>query len=39
MLENAGIVNVSYSMEHPSLPLKGNYNPDNYRLYFADTGL
>ena len=38
-LENAGIVNVSYSMEHPSLPLKGNYNPDNYRLYFADTGL
>ena len=38
-LENAGIVNVSYSMEHPSLSLKGNYNPDNYRLYFADTGL
>lgn len=38
-LENAGIVNVSYSMEHPNLPLKGNYNPDNYRLYFADTGL
>ena len=38
-LENAGIVNVSYSMEHPILPLKGNYNPDNYRLYFADTGL
>ena len=21
------------------MPLKGNYNPDNYRLYFADTGL
>ena len=21
------------------LPLKGNYNRDNYRLYFADTGL
>ena len=38
-LENAGIVNVSYLMEQPSLPLKGNYNPDNYRLYFADTGL
>ncbi len=38
-LENAGIVNVSYSMEQASLPLKGNYNPDNYRLYFADTGL
>ena len=38
-LENAGIVNVAYAMEQASLPLKGNYNPDNYRLYFADTGL
>ena len=38
-LENAGIVNVSYAMEQASLPLKGNYNPDNYRLYFSDTGL
>lgn len=23
----------------PCLPLKGNYNPDNYKLYFRDTGL
>ena len=38
-LANAGIVNISYVMEQASLPLKGNYNPDNYRLYFADTGL
>lgn len=38
-LSNAGIVNVCYAMEHACLPLKGNYNPDNYRLYFADTGL
>ena len=38
-LANAGIVNVCYAMEQASLPLKGNYNPDNYRLYFADTGL
>ena len=38
-LANAGIVNVSYAMEQACLPLKGNYNPDNYRLYFADTGL
>ena len=38
-LSNAGIVNISYAMEQASLPLKGNYNPDNYRLYFADTGL
>lgn len=38
-LANAGIINICYAMEQASLPLKGNYNPDNYRLYFADTGL
>ena len=38
-LQDAGIVNVSYCMEDCALPLKGNYNPENYRLYFADTGL
>ena len=38
-LDNAGIVNVCYCMENVELPLKGNYNPDNYRLYFRDTGL
>lgn len=38
-LSNAGIVNVSYALEQPNLPLKGNYNPVNYRLYFSDTGL
>lgn len=38
-LANAGIVNICYSMQQASLPLKGNFNPDNYRLYFADTGL
>lgn len=38
-LSNAGIVNVSYCMGLPELPLKGNYNPDNYKLYFGDTGL
>ena len=26
-------------MENPELPLRGNYNPDNYRLYYGDTGL
>ena len=26
-------------MENLELPLKGNYNSDNFRLYFADTGL
>lgn len=38
-LSDAEIINVSYCMEECSLPLKGNYNPDNYRLYFSDTGL
>ncbi len=38
-LSNAGIINISYCMETPFLPLKGNYNPDNYRLYFKDTEL
>ena len=38
-LSNAGIINVSYCMEQPELPLGGNYNPDNFRIYFSDTGL
>ncbi len=38
-LVNSGIINISYCMEQTELPLKGNYNPDNYRLYFSDTGL
>ena len=38
-LSDAGIINISYCMENCTLPLKGNYNLDNYRLYFADTGL
>lgn len=38
-LSNAGIVNICYCMTGPELPLKGNYNPDNFKLYFSDTGL
>ena len=38
-LDNAGIINVAYCMEQPELPLGGNYNPDNFRLYFGDTGM
>ena len=38
-LDNAGIINVCHCLEQPELPLKGNYNPDNFRLYFRDTGL
>jgi len=38
-LKQAGIINVCYCLEYPSLPLKGHYNPNNYRVYFMDTGL
>lgn len=38
-LKNAGIINICYGLSELSLPLRGNYNPDVYRLYFGDTGL
>ena len=38
-LSNAGIVNICYCLNNLELPLKGNYNPDNFRLYYGDTGL
>lgn len=38
-LEAAGIINISHAMATLELPLKGNYNPDSYRVYFSDTGL
>ncbi|MBR3456444.1 MAG: ATP-binding protein [Bacteroidaceae bacterium] len=38
-LGDAGIANVCYCLEHASLPLKGNYVANNYKLYFHDTGM
>ena len=38
-LNCAGIINVCYCMSAPELPLKGNYAPDNYKIYYRDTGL
>ncbi|MDE6577626.1 MAG: ATP-binding protein [Muribaculaceae bacterium] len=38
-LGSAGIVNVCYCLDMPELPLKGNYNPDMFKLYYQDTGL
>ena len=38
-LSDAGIVNLCYCMALPELPLKGNYNPENFKIYFSDTGL
>ena len=38
-LKDAGIVNVCYNLDLPALPLKGNYNPSEYKIYYKDTGL
>ena len=38
-LDDAGIVNVCYCLDQVTLPLKGNYNPSHFKLYFKDTGL
>ena len=38
-LENAGIISPCYCMESVELPLKGNYNPSQYKIYFKDTGM
>ncbi len=38
-LRDAGIVNVCTCLNFPELPLKGNFDPDKFKLYFADTGL
>ena len=38
-LADAGVINICYCMNVPELPLKGNYNPSLYKIYFRDTGL
>jgi predicted AAA+ superfamily ATPase len=38
-LQDAGIVNVCYCLNQVALPLKGNYIPTNYKLYYHDTGM
>ena len=38
-LKDAGIINVCYNLAQPELPLKGNYNPTEYKIYYSDTGL
>lgn len=38
-LRDAGIINICYCLAQVSLPLKGNYNPKSYKLYYKDTGL
>lgn len=38
-LYDAGIVNICYCMQYPSLPIGGNYDDSKFKLYFFDTGL
>lgn len=38
-LNDAGVVNLCYAMPFPSLPIKGNYDADKFKIYMADTGL
>lgn len=38
-LADAGIINICYCMSYPELPIKGNYDPKLYKIYYKDTGL
>lgn len=38
-LASAGIINPCYCLAEVGLPLKGNYDPKLYKIYFKDTGL
>jgi len=38
-LEDAGVVNICHCLNMPELPLKGNYDPKLYKIYYKDTGL
>lgn len=38
-LSDAGVINICYCLNYPELPLKGNYNENKFKLYYADTGL
>lgn len=38
-LQDAGMIHMCYCLNNPELPLKGNYNPDKFKIYFCDTGL
>lgn len=38
-LADAGVINICYCLTQPELPLKGNYDPKLYKIYYKDTGL
>jgi predicted AAA+ superfamily ATPase len=38
-LNSSGIIHVCHLIDNLSLPLRGNYNPNHYKIYFHDVGL
>lgn len=38
-LSDAGVINIAYNLKNFTLPLSSSYEPDNFRVYFADTSL
>lgn len=38
-LAYAGVINICYCLNQLELPLKGNYDPKLYKIYYKDTGL
>ena len=38
-LDDAGIINVCHNLHLPELPLKGNAEANEYKIYYRDTGL
>jgi uncharacterized protein len=38
-LSNAGMINPCYCLQNLELPLKGNYDATQYKVYYSDTGL
>ena len=38
-LQEAGMIYLCYCLYNAELPLKGNYDPDKFKIYFCDTGL
>lgn len=38
-LQTAGMALLCHCLSFPELPLKGNYNPNKVKAYYADTGL
>ena len=38
-LADAGVINICYCLNQLELPLKGNYDPKLYKIYYKDTGL